>query len=168
MNKIIIGSVVSTFGVKGDLKIYSLTDFSNLRFKKGSILFLVDELRNLTKEVEVTFSRNNGKFIIVHFKDIDDMTTAEKYKGFAVYMNEENMHKLKKDQYYHHDLLQCSVYIKENLIGDVVSVENNGAHDLLRIATPDNHIKLIPFVKSWLVNVDIDNKKIEIIDMEGI
>lgn len=168
MSKIIIGSIVSTFGVRGDLKIYSLTDFSSHRFKKGNILFLVDELRNITKEVEVTFSRDNGKFIIAHFKDIDDMTSAEKYKGFAVFMDEENMHKLKKDQYYHHDLLQCDVYIKDKLIGNVTSVENNGAHDILRITTLDNQTKLIPFVKSWLVSVDIKNKKIEIVDMEGM
>lgn len=169
MCKIVIGSVVSTFGVRGDLKIYSLTDFSSLRFKKGSKLQLKDELRNICIDVEVTFSRANGKFIIVHFKDIDDMNTAEKLKGYAVLMEEENMHKLKKDQYYHHDLLKCEVYIKERLIGKVVAVENNGAHDILRVKQIDeNKEMLIPFVKSWLVNVDINNNKIEIVDMEGM
>ena len=168
MSKIVIGSVVSTFGVRGDLKIFSLTDFSSLRFKKGSILTITDELRNKSMDVEVTFSRDSGKFVIVHFKDIDDMTTAEKFKGCVISMEEENMHKLKKNQYYHHDLLKCEVYIKDRLIGNVTSVENNGAHDILRITTSENKTKLVPFVKSWLVSVDIENKKIEIVDMEGM
>lgn len=168
MAKVVIGSVVSTFGVRGDLKVYSLTDFASLRFKKGSMLTLTDELRNRSFDVEVTFSRNNGKFIIVHFKDIDDMTTAEKFKGYSIFMEEENMHKLKRNQYYHHDLLKCNVFIKDKLIGKVCAVENNGAHDILRITTPNNETKLIPFVKSWLVSVDIEENKIEIIDMEGM
>ena len=93
MSRIIIGSVVSTFGVRGDLKIYSLTDFASLRFKKGNIVYLVDNLRDQTYEVEVTYFKNNGKFIIVHFKGIDDMTSAEKYKGYSIYTDEENLHK---------------------------------------------------------------------------
>lgn len=168
MGKIVIGSVVSTFGVRGDLKIFSLTDFPSLRFKKGAILTICDELRNKSIDVEVTFSRENGKFIIVHFKDIDDMTTAEKFKGCSIFMEEENMHKLKRNQYYHHDLLKCNVYVKDTMIGKVSSVENNGAHDILRVSTIDNKTKLIPFVKSWLVSVDIDNSRIEIVDMEGM
>ena len=168
MAKIVIGSIVSTFGVRGDLKVYSLTDFSSLRFKKGSILTLSDDLRNISRDVEVTFFRNNGKFIIVHFKDIDDMTSAEKYKGYSIYMEEENMHKLKKDQYYHHDLLKCNVFIKDKNIGKVVAIENNGAHDILRIQGVNKENILVPFVKSWLVDVDIKNEKIEIVDMEGI
>lgn len=168
MSKIIIGIVVSTFGVRGDLKIYSLTDFSSLRFKKGSMLQLKDELRNICFDVEVTFSRANGKFVIVHFKDIDDMNTAEKFKGYAVLMEEEKMHKLKKDQYYHHDLLKCEVFVKDKLLGKVVSIDNNGAHDILRVKTSDNKEILIPFVKSWLVSVDTKENKIEIVDMEGM
>ena len=78
------------------------------------------------------------------------------------------MIKLKRNQYYHHDLLKCNVYVKDTMIGKVSSVENNGAHDILRVATIDNKTKLIPFVKSWLVSVDIDNSRIEIVDMEGM
>ena len=40
MEYVVVGKVVSTHGIKGDLKIYPLTDFAKIRFKKGKVFEL--------------------------------------------------------------------------------------------------------------------------------
>ena len=40
MDKTYIGKVIGTFGIKGELKIYSESDFIEERFKKGNTIYL--------------------------------------------------------------------------------------------------------------------------------
>ena len=35
MENVLVAKVVTTHGIKGDLKLYPLTDFAKIRFKKG-------------------------------------------------------------------------------------------------------------------------------------
>ena len=42
MEYVVVGKVVSTHGIKGDLKIYPLTDFAKIRFKKGKVGKILD------------------------------------------------------------------------------------------------------------------------------
>ena len=40
MNKTYIGKIVGTFGIKGELKVYSESDFIEERFKKGNEIII--------------------------------------------------------------------------------------------------------------------------------
>ena len=40
MDYIKIGKIVNTRGIKGELKIHSLTDFQNDRYKKGNTIYI--------------------------------------------------------------------------------------------------------------------------------
>ena len=52
MNKTYIGKVIGTFGIKGELKIYSESDFIEERFKKGNKVYF----KAGRQEIEVTVS----------------------------------------------------------------------------------------------------------------
>ena len=47
-----VGVISSTHGIKGDLKIYPLTDFAKIRFKKGKKFELYNEEMN--RSIDVT------------------------------------------------------------------------------------------------------------------
>ena len=40
MDYVVVAKVVSTHGIKGDLKLFPLTDFAKVRFKKGKVFEL--------------------------------------------------------------------------------------------------------------------------------
>ena len=43
MEYVTLAKVVSTHGIKGDLKLFPLTDFAKIRFKKGKTFELYNE-----------------------------------------------------------------------------------------------------------------------------
>ena len=63
--------------------------------------------------------------------------------------------------------IHCEVYVDQNLIGTVKEVMDMPAHPVLRIKTNDTDV-LIPFVETFIVNVDLDSKRIDVKMMEGL
>ena len=44
--EVLIGKIVNTYGIKGAVKVYSHTDFPEIRFKKNNSVILCDEHGN--------------------------------------------------------------------------------------------------------------------------
>ena len=75
MNKqelIYIGEIIGTFGIKGELKVFSESDFIDYRFRKGALVKIVSKKEKL--EVEITSMRiykNNVLITINNWNDIN-------------------------------------------------------------------------------------------------
>lgn len=169
MDYVVVGKVVSTHGIKGDLKIYPLTDFAKIRFKKGKVFELYNE--EIDKVVKVTCFSNktSGKFLVVHFDEINTPEEGIKYQNYIIRMNSEELHRLPKDTYYYKDLIGSKVYLSnDELYGEVIAISSNGRQDLLRIKLLNNKETLLVFVNALIKEVDINNKKIVLNDIEGL
>ena len=66
-----IGKVVNTFGIKGELKIVSESDFVDYRYAVGKTIFL--KLRNTIKEVRVSSYRVHKGNILITIDKIYDI-----------------------------------------------------------------------------------------------
>ena len=169
MENVLIAKVISTHGIKGDLKLYPLTDFAKIRFKKGKVLELYNEDTNASLKVTCFSLKTTGKFLVVHFDEITTPEQGIKYQNYFVRMNSEEVHRLPKDTYYYKDLLGSKVYLNDgNLYGEVIEVSSNGKQDLLRIKLVNGKETLLVFVNAMIKEVDIKNKKIILNDIEGL
>lgn len=169
MEYVTLAKVVSTHGIKGDLKLFPLTDFAKIRFKKGKKFELYNEETKRTVEVTCFSFKTSGKFIVVHFDEFNTPEEAIKYQNYIVRMNSEEVHRLPKDTYYYKDLIGSTVYLENSdKYGEVISVSNNGKQDLLRIKLVNNKETLIVFVNALIKEVDIKNKSIILNDIEGL
>ena len=74
MKYLLVGEIVSTHGIKGDLKLYPLTDFAKVRFKKGRHFELYNEETNSIVKVTCFSFKTSSNFLVVHF---DEITTPE-------------------------------------------------------------------------------------------
>ncbi len=82
---IAIGRVIKARGLRGELKVESLSDIEH-RYEFLESIFL--EQKNgliVTKTVET--AKCNGNNVIVKLKDIDDRTAAEAYHGAYIYVD---------------------------------------------------------------------------------
>ena len=71
MDYLKLGTIIKTRGLKGQVKVYSTTEFAYDRYKKGSIMFLENpETRDL-KEVKVQSYTSDGQFDYLTFKGFD-------------------------------------------------------------------------------------------------
>lgn len=165
MEFVCIGKIVNTFGLRGDLKIISYSDFDSDRYKKGSTVYVGE---NHIPFVMNTYKIHKGS-ILITFKDNLDINLVEKYKNMNIYKAKEDIKPLKKGEYYFSDLKDLNVYCENELIGKVKYVEEGTRNNNLRIVKVDKTEVLVPFIQEvFIKNVDLENKRIDIVKMEGL
>ena len=62
-----IGKIINTFGIKGELKIYSESDFIEYRYQKGAIIYIDN------KQHIVSSFRNHQNMVLITIDDIKDI-----------------------------------------------------------------------------------------------
>ena len=168
MEFLTLGKIVKTFGIKGEAKIFSSTHFRKQRYKKNNKVFLFDEKTNKRLEVTVKSHRIDGDFDMVSFVEIKDINELLPFVGCLVQVEKDNK-LLSKDSYFYSDLIGLDVYDEnEILLGKVKKVEEYAAYQTLRVEQNEGKDILIPFVKAFIKDVDLDNKKIIIFHWEGL
>lgn len=169
MDYVIVAKVVSTHGIKGDLKLFPLTDFVKTRFKKGKSFELFNEETKDILNVTCFSQKTSGKFLVVHFDEITTPEQGIKYQNYLLRIKTSEIHKLPKDTYYYKDLIGCDVYTADDVLyGNVINITSNGKQDILRVKLVNQKETLIVFVNAIVKNVDIENKKIILNDIEGL
>lgn len=161
-----VGVITSTHGIRGEVKVFPTTDDVK-RFKKGISLILVTAKDE--KELVVEGVKFFKQFVILKFKDIDNINEIEKYKSSPLYVTRENAVRLKKDEYFIADLIGLEVWedTKEYL-GVLSDVIETGANDVYVITCEDKKDILLPAIKECILKIDIENKKMEVHVMEGL
>lgn len=160
MQEIYLGEIVNTHGIKGELRIISNFKYKEEVFKKGFHLYVGKKRTDLV----INSYRPHKNYDMVTFVGINDINDVLIYKGESVYINRED---LNIDGYLLEDLINLEVYSKNKLIGIVDSIIDNTAHEILVVVNNDNK-NLIPFVDEFVESVDIENNRINIIEIEGL
>ncbi len=168
MAYIAIGKIVNTFGLKGEVKIESWSDFDQKRYQKGNTVYIQKDGEYLPFRV-LTYRMHKG-FPLVSFADHADINRIEMYKGCEVYVSEEDRGELPEGEYYRDELTGMLCADEDgNVIGKAVSVEETqGANNFLRIEREEGQDVLVPFVPAFIRNVDREQKKITIRVIGGL
>lgn len=160
-----IGKILNTFGIKGELKVASNSDFVEERYKKGSLVYVGEQ----HIPFKVKSVRTHKGFLLVLFEDNEDINLVEKYKNMFIYKSKDDIKPLKDGEYYFSDLRDLDVYVDNKYVGKVLKVEEGISSNNLRILKQeDNKQHLVPFLPVFIKNVDLDNKRIDIVYMEGL
>lgn len=155
-----VGKIVNTFGIKGELKVLSESDFVEDRFKVNNTVYLEDK----TALTISSFRIHKGN-VLIKINNIDDINEVEKYKNFDLFINQNEL-ETPEDGYYLFQLEELDVYENDVHIGKVIEVFKP-AQTILRIALSDREI-LVPFVDAFIEGVDLDLKRINIRMIEGL
>lgn len=167
MEYLTIGRIIKTIGLKGEVKVYPSTHFRGSRFKKGNHVFILDENNQIIKELVIKTHRINGECDNLIFEGIDTIEEAEKILKYDLNVIKDRK-LLKNGEYFYDDLLNCDVYFDNNtLIGKVKKIEEYSSYVTLRIKTDKKDV-LVPFVKAFIKEVDLENKTIIINFIKGL
>lgn len=158
-----IGKIINTFGIRGELKVDIYTDFVDERYKKGSTVYIGDDKLAFVMD---SYRVHKG-FLLIKFKDIDDINLVEKYKNMFIFKSSDDIKPL-KDGYYFSDLKGLDVYDDDDkFIGKVLYVQEGIKNNNLRVKVNDKEV-LIPFIPVFIKSVSLDEKKIVINNIEGL
>ncbi|WP_164124608.1 ribosome maturation factor RimM [uncultured Sharpea sp.] len=158
MEKVRVGKIVNTFGIRGELKVDAYTDFPDERFQVGNSLFV--RFHNEDVELEISRHRVHKGYDLITFKDLENINFVEQYKGCFLYAyRDESL--LDEDEHYVSDYIGCMVYNYGKEIGKVVDLKDNTYQDIFVVDYNGKQV-LIPKVDAFVKNVDIDQKRIDV------
>ncbi|WP_422485158.1 ribosome maturation factor RimM [Gudongella sp. DL1XJH-153] len=164
MEYTIIGKITGTHGIKGDLKVYPLTD-STERFFDLVKVYIGDK----KIEVQLNSVKLHKGIVLLQFEGFEDINKVLNFKDEYVYVDEDDKVELPENHYFISDLLGCSVYDKmESLIGTITDVIQNSANDVYVVTNKSGKDYLIPAVEAFVVLVDVESKKMIVDPIEGM
>ena len=167
MEYLALGKIIDSFGLDGTLKIYSTTNMGKMRYQKGNKVYLFDEQNKEYVPYTVLNYRHNGNLDFVKLEEIATKEDAFAKKGQNIYVVKDNKD-LAPNTYFYNDLEGCEIVGNNGkLLGKVVKVEEFPAQITLRVAFKNKNY-FVPFISPFIKNVDIENKKIEINEIEGL
>ena len=169
---LIVGLITSCHGIKGQLKVKSLSDFEE-RFIKPGLRWLQKENEPPSKIELISGFKNPGKeTFILRFKGISTRNHAEKLKNCKILVKTNKLPKLNKEEFHLLELINLQVKILENeelkIIGKVIDLENEKNNLLVIELLKDQKKVLVPFVKEIVPLIDIKNNFIMINPPKGL
>ncbi|TCD46309.1 ribosome maturation factor RimM [Streptococcus sp. X16XC17] len=168
MNYFNVGKIVNTQGLHGELRVMSVTDFTEERFKKGSKLSIFDAKDQFVMEVEVATHRKQKNFDIVKFKGLYHINDVEKYKGMSLKVAEEDLSDLDEDEFYYHEIIGLDVYEGDVLIGQIKEILQPGANDVWVVKRKGKKDLLLPYIPPVVLNVDVTGNRVDVELLEGL
>lgn len=168
MEYVTLGRIVNVRGLKGEMKVKSFTDFARQRYQVGNELLLANEENKDAIKVHVEKYVEVGDLGYVIFAEISDVDTANQYRNYLIKYAVEKLEKLEKDTYYYHQLIGLKVYMNGVCKGEVIKLRDDTAQKSLVVIMPSGKKEVVPFVKAFIAKVDIDNKRIDVHNWEGL
>lgn len=163
MNYYLIGSIVNTHGIKGEVKIKADTDFP--RFEPGNEIYILKNNQYLL--FKVATHRVHKGFDLVSFVNYQDINLVEQFKGCKLYIDETKQEPLEEDEYHFHELIGKKVYNQNHeFIGVVSEIRDLPHADILEISREEKKNALVPFNKEFII--DVTDEEIIINEIEGL
>ena len=145
-----VGAITSTHGVHGEVKVFPTTDDIK-RFKKQKDYLL--KTKDGYRPVTVKSVKYFKQFVILGFEEFSSPEDILPYRRCELYTDREHAIKCDED---------------ENKIGIIKDVIETGANDVYIIDPGDGRELLVPAIKQCILNVDIDNKRMDIHILDGL
>ena len=142
-NKILVGKIVATQGLRGEFRVHTFTDApSDLENLKIPGFENLKVLR--TKGLDVAICSMDG---------INDINAAQALRGTELFIERESLPELPDGQFYQTDLIGMDVIKNGEKLGIVSAIQNFGAGDILEL---DNG-EMISFANA---KVDLKNREV--------
>lgn len=153
---IIIGKICGVHGVRGELKVFPITDDAH-RFLKLKDCFLSDQKLKDPKPAVVKSARIDKNMVLVKLDGLDDRTAAEEYRGLYISVSRDNAVKLPKGRYFVVDLIGLDVIDDERgSLGKITDCYETGANFIIEIKRKGKKDLLIPYLNAICYDVDIE------------
>ena len=161
-----IGQIVNTFGIKGEVKVNPFTDDIEQFERLKSIL--VEKNKKLL-EVEIENVRYQKHLVILKLKNIEDMNTAEKYKGCYIKIHRKDARKLPDGTYFIADIIGSEVITDDGQkLGKVNDIYNTGSNDIYVVKDELGKQILLPGIKDVILDIDIEKQVVTVHLLEGL
>ncbi|MFS9220625.1 ribosome maturation factor RimM [Streptococcus sanguinis] len=168
MNYFNVGKIVNTQGLQGEMRVLSVTDFAEERFKKGNALALFDKKDQFVMDVEIASHRKVKNFDIIKFKGMYHINDIEKFRDFNLKVREEDLTDLEDGEFYYHEIIGLEVYENDVLLGTIKEILQPGANDVWVVKRKGKRDLLLPYIPPVVLGIDIEQGRVDVDIPEGL
>jgi len=160
-----IGKIVAPFGIRGELKVFSLSDVPD-RFTTLKVVYVgLEHTAYKIKGVRPY----KGDMLLLKFDGLDDANVAETLRNRDLCIPAADLAILPPDFYYQHDILGLQVYRLDNQeVGVITDIWSTGGSDIYVIKGQDGQEILIPAIKEVIKQIDLIRHVMYIDPMKGL
>lgn len=157
------GKIVTTHGIRGEVKIMPYTDSPEL-LAEFDRLFIGKNY----EEVNIERSRVFKNTVIAKIKGVDTPEDAEKLRNKVLYMHRDDL-ELDDDTYFIQDLIGLEVRDADtsDVYGTIIDVMQTGANDVYVIKGTDREY-LVPAIADVVISTNIDDGVMTIRPLDGL
>lgn len=169
MNYYNVGKVINTHGIKGEVKVASVTDFPQQRFQAGKTLYLKQGSHRL--KLRIDGARPQMNLVLLHFKGYSNINEVQFMKGKRLQVSEADMSAkdLKPGEYYFHQILGLDVFdLQGHRLGRIQKIMKTGANDVWVVARHHRKSLLLPKISSVIKQVDLKHHLVKVQLMKGM
>ncbi|MBR0142328.1 MAG: 16S rRNA processing protein RimM [Ruminococcus sp.] len=156
------GKIVTTHGIRGEVKIMPYTDTPELLSEFDRLFIGKDK-----KEIIIERARVFKNMVIAKIQGVDTPEDAEKYRNKILFMHRDDLI-LDEDTYFIQDLIGMEVKDADTgvLYGKITDVMQTGANDVYVIQGEKEY--LVPAIPDVVVSTDVDGNLMLIRPLEGL
>lgn len=149
--------------MRGQVKIRSFTSHPEDISSYGALR------DNSGKTYRITVTGSVKDALIANITGVNDRDAADRLRNTELFIERSALPETDADEYYLEDLIGLDVVTEDNApYGQVKSVNNFGAGDIVEIKLISGKEEFQPFSKAIFTLIDIKNKKLVIIPPENI
>ncbi len=163
---IVVGTIYRTHGLRGDVKVYPLTD-SPRRFLDLTDVVLEDR-RGGRSDATIDRVRFQKDRVILHFQGKNSADMVAPYLQAQILVHRSQAVPLPEGRFYFADIIGLSVYTEAGeCLGEVTDILETGSNEVYVVSRGDKEI-LIPAIREVIRKVDLAGGRIVIHVMEGL
>lgn len=153
-----LGYVVSTHGLKGELKVMLDSDDPQY-YQELESIFVMEKQKLIPFFIEWFQIKPDGKALL-KLEDVNSLEEASKFKGNKLFLPDELLPELEDGQFYYHELIGFGAFHKSSNIGTIVDFYTEGPQDLFVLSYESREI-LIPVNDEFIDEIDHTKKLIK-------
>jgi len=166
-----VGRLTKAHGLKGALKLELYTDEPDLRFQPGSQVSLQVPTDSpwFGQQLTVKELRYYNNHPVVFFDGVDDRTAAESLSRAILWVEyDPETRPSEEDAWFDHQLVGLDILRDDAVIGQIQRLDHLPAQDLIVVATNGGDEVLLPFVKQFVPEVNIEGGFIRVTPPGGL
>lgn len=158
MEYILVGEMVNTHGIKGEVRLRSDFRAKQELFLPGRKLYVGKR----KEEVTIRTYRVHKEYDMLTFEGLNDINEVLPYKGEFFYANRSDL----KERIYPEDLIGLDAYVGDRYLGTIIGISQSKAHELLEIEGESHYY--VPNIPEFIEKISLESHKIYFIEMTGL
>lgn len=163
MEYVFIGKIVSTHGIKGEIKIISDFDFKDKAFVIDKKIYLGNEKH----EFIIKSYRKHKNYDMITLEGYNDINLVLPFMKENVYIKNDEL-VLDDGQYLDSSLIGLDIYCDEEYLGKITEIFLPSPNRKVIRFNKDGKNYLVPYVPNFVKKIDLSSNKVLLYNMEGV